>query len=530
MRLIRFDVPPGQREAGLLQGFSFGLDDPVDPKKYSDLATLCLVGHNGSGKSQFLQVLAEVFQDAWHRCSPEAERVASSTSFDFELEYACTRDDDSEVIVRLVRNARQHGNRQVRMFVMNDEWAEVEAGHGASFSSLLPPVIVGYTSGDNETLSLPFFRSRAAYAKDVRTAALDEKRRLDEIPDSKLLLIDYGTHLEVLIANLMLGQSSERARLLKHTGLRNLSSWRCVVQLRPPGLTARAAKNGRRWIALTDELETTLSRLASCATLASVDESNDTYTFDFAVNDEMRKAFRFFWPDAISLYKAFHKLAMLNDLAVPKRSRDRLSRQIANGNFAVRLPEPQDEQKVFRFENVRFTSPAASVGDVDYVSLSDGEHQLAQVLGVFSMIRSRNALFLMDEPESHFNPQWRVRFVSRIRETSLRAPSRGVVLTTHAPFVPSDLHSEQVLIMSRDGVSIDARRPAIETYGANFDRILRACFGIDPPISGVARDEIERLMKSNSSSEIEAASSHIGASVERSLLMDRARQLRAGEV
>ncbi|MBK7828618.1 AAA family ATPase [Nannocystis sp.] len=137
-----------------------------------------------------------------------------------------------------------------------------------------------------------------------------------------------------------------------------------------------------------------------------------TYVFDFLVTDQTREAFRCFWKNAIELYSALHKLDAQRS-GDSRRSRDRLQHDIKTRRFASRLPEPQDEDRVFRFEQVRF-APKVGSRDVDYVSLSDGEHQLAQIFGTMCMIADTNVLFLLDEPESHFNPQWRVRFISRL--------------------------------------------------------------------------------------------------------------------
>ncbi|ASE39923.2 hypothetical protein CEP68_10635 [Brevundimonas vesicularis] len=86
------------------------------------------------------------------------------------------------------------------------EWSDVPPGSD-DFAKNLPSLIVGYTSGDNETLSLPFFVSRSGYATDVAQAATFKGGRSKTpgvVADNRLLLIDYSTHLEVLVANLLL--------------------------------------------------------------------------------------------------------------------------------------------------------------------------------------------------------------------------------------------------------------------------------------------------------------------------------------
>lgn len=196
--------------------------------------------------------------------------------------------------------------------------------------------------------------------------------------------------------------------------------------------------------------------------------------------------------------------------------------------FASRLPEPQQEETVFGFEEVRFHPTGADVHQepVDYVALSDGEHQQALILGIFAMIAEHNALFILDEPESHFNPQWRVQFVKRLLDLPGVRGDQEVLLTSHAPFVPADISREQVLIFSRGESSIEVSQPEIETFGANFDRILEHCFEVRPPISQMARDEIKELLESDDIEALTAGMDRLGASVEKSFLADRLRQLK----
>jgi len=316
-----------------------------------------------------------------------------------------------------------------------------------------------------------------------------------------------------------------------------LHSFRCVVQLAHGAISkakpAVFARTGRKEIQLTAELEHYLENLQRCATCYTYNEKTETYIFDFWINDQTQKAFQFFWDSILDLYSAFHKLAMLNDLAIPKPTRDRFRRDTKTRRFASRLPEPQDEDKVFRFEQVSFV-PQAGGEIVDYVSLSDGEHQLAQLLGTMCMVSYPNVLFLLDEPESHFNPQWRVKFVSRmlslptkngIRKEVSRVAEQECLLTTHSPFVPSDMQRDKVFIFKKKDGKVEVSHPDIETYGTTFDTILEECFGVRPPISKVPLEDINALMKSNDPEEIKAGMDRLGHSVEKVFLADRLQQL-----
>lgn len=535
MKLLRLTVEHAMSCGGLLDKVDVDFEGEASESELEGVANTtlsphCLIGQNGSGKSQLLQLLAEIFQSAWCAHAPDQERDVADKSTLFSLEYLASLQVGSKAEhVRLRRLKKGARILPLEMAVNKDgEWTPVSIDD-EGFGARLPSLIVGYTSGDNETLSLPFFVSRAGYAKSVREAAFEGPEEL--VADNRLLLIDYSTHLEVLVANLLLATPAVRKAILQDARLDHLASFRCVIQLHHlTRLKTKRRRNERRkGVQLTDELEGYIDALQSAATCWSYDPKQEVYVFDFLVDEATRAVFERNFDSPIALYRAFHKLALLNDLAIPTKARDRLKKEIETRRFASRLPEPQDEEKIFRFEQVRFYRGDEKViaRSLDYVSLSDGEHQLAQILGIFAMILQNNALFILDEPESHFNPQWRVKFVKRLLNLPVEGRgSQEVLLTSHAPFVPSDLHQDQVHVFSKDAEGkVQIVRPSIETYGATFDRILDHCFGVSPPISQLARDDIEDLMENGSIEQLREALDTLGSSFEKAFLADRLRQL-----
>lgn len=540
MKLLRVHIIKAQTCGGLLDGLDVWLRNPAT--EGPSFGPLCLIGPNGSGKSQFMQIIAEIFQSVLTATVKDQERTESNASLQFEVEYLIRAEDGSGYSrVRAIRKAK--GRKKPSLVIekrVEDNWISCEAGDDATLA-LLPTKIVGYTSGDNETLSLPFLVSRSGYAEEVGSRALKEDVNSDAVPDTRLTLIDYGTHLEVLVANLLLGAPELTAALLEEARLDALHSFRCIVQLNhsaaPKAPARKRSGDVRKGIQLTEELERYLDRLRRCSTCYEHNEKDDTYTFDFFVNPQTAAAFSHFWVSSIELYSALHKLAMLNDLAVPRQSRMRFKKETTSRTFASRLPEPQDEDKVFRFERVAFHARERNQ-IVDYVSLSDGEHQLAQLLGTVGMVSYPNVLFLLDEPESHFNPQWRVKFTSQILDLptadGLRSDETSSVsrqeflLTTHAPFVASDTPRDRVFVFMKNEETgkIEVRHPDIETFGTAFDAILEECFGVEPPISQVPREEIKALMESEDTAEIEAGMKRLGHSVDKVFLADRLRELK----
>jgi restriction system-associated AAA family ATPase len=540
MKFLRLSVAQATSCGGLLDDLDIDFEGTRaerggDYAADSSLSPHCLIGPNGSGKSQLLQLLAEIFQSAWCAHAPDQERDVADKTTLFKLEYIIPGDGSTAPEhVRLQRRKKGLRILPLEMAVHKDgRWEDVPVAD-AGFGDRLPSLVVGYTSGDNETLSLPFFVSRAGYAKDVREAAFKDPGSV--VADNRLLLIDYSTHLEVLVANLLLGTPDVRQAILEHARLDQLASFRCVIQLNhlPRLRTKRRKSSRRKGVQLTDELEHYIEALKAAATCWSYDQKTEIYVLDFLVNDATRAVFAKNFSSPIALYRAFHKLALLNDLAIPSKARERLKKDIETRRFASRLPEPQDEEKIFRFEQVRFYrgNTCTITNSLDYVSLSDGEHQQAQVFGVFAMILQNNAFFILDEPESHFNPRWRVEFVKRLLQLPVEGRgSQEVLLTSHAPFVPSDLHRAQVHVFSKNATGkVTVEHSPIETYGATFDRIIEHCFGVAPPISKLAWDEIQRLMKTGTAEELREALDTLGSSFEKAFLADRLREIEEGGV
>ncbi len=527
MRLRLLKIERSGTGGGLFDGTQIWFGRDNDGKADAALAPLCMIGPNGSGKSQFLQLIAEIFQAAWHAHAPGEERRSANDAVLFDLEYMIRphQSHDYET-VRLVRALK--GKKPGPIELIRSDGESIRARE-VTFGQFLPTLIIGYTSGDNETLSLPFLASRSGYARDVAKAAREVEAKA--VPDNRLMLIDYGTNLEVLFSNLILGSEPVRTELLRHARLGDLASCRCIVRLAHPAVPKIPKKkrvSSRKGIQLTDELEAVIANLQRTATCWHVDDKSETYTFDFLITEATRQAFAHFWSDAFSLYRSLHKLALLNDLAIPRPARKRFDKAVKERRFASRLPEPQQEDMVFSFEEVRFWPEHSKSNPVDYVSLSDGEHQQALILGTYAMIADTNAIFLLDEPESHFNPKWRVEFVQQLMKMVGDRGNQEFLLTTHAPFVPSDMPRHQVMIFSRDEGTgkFAVSDPKIETFGTTFDRILESCFGIRPPNSQIAEKEIERLLKSDDVAEIEEGFKELGPSIGKALLADHLRKLK----
>jgi len=141
------------------------------------------------------------------------------------------------------------------------------------------------------------------------------------------------------------------------------------------------------------------------------------------------------------------------------------------------------------------------------------------------LFKNTNSLFLLDEPETHFNPDWRSNFVTRLHQCFKGSDdSHEMMVTTHTPFLISDSKPDKVLVFKKaDGV-VTVTTPEYNTLGASINKITMNIFGKRETIGGHAQSILEDLRKRFKEGEdkekiIEEINLKLGDSVEKILLI-----------
>jgi restriction system-associated AAA family ATPase len=164
-------------------------------------------------------------------------------------------------------------------------------------------------------------------------------------------------------------------------------------------------------------------------------------------------------------------------------------------------------------------------------ALSDGEHQFLHSLGLCLLYKDKNCLFLLDEPETHFNPNWRAKFISSIRtcfdNNNQEFSMQEMLITTHTPFLISDSYKDYVLLFNRSSDNlIEVKRPDYNTFGASINKITMKSFGKTETIGGYAEKQLNELkerFKAGAAQHelIEKAINQLGDSVEKVLFVKK---------
>jgi len=143
-----------------------------------------------------------------------------------------------------------------------------------------------------------------------------------------------------------------------------------------------------------------------------------------------------------------------------------------------------------------------SDGTLTFRELSEGEQQLLVVLGLLRFTGEAESLFLLDEPDTHLNPSWAVKYLSFLRDFVPNRETSHIILATHNPLAIAELEKGQVQIMWRDDNTgkVCASPPAFDPRGQGFARILTSdMFGLestlDEPTQKMLRERREIVEK-----------------------------------
>lgn len=512
----------------------------------SDFAPFVCAGPNGNGKSNLLEALAAIFYQlevlrVRRRFLPEAlqDGALEVSPVAFELDY----------LIKLPKELRGSDGAEFAQVAVIKEagqspWLRLKNNEAFSYESLspshltdeerdvlLPQYVLGYSSGENEILSLAFFKMRFVQF-DEYWNALSRQLSYPGRPETRLAYLDSGFSQAILLCNLLFLDEATLQPFREDVGIEALREFRIIlrrsIELRPEQLDTFASQdeNARQSLedivkgnpalhAETDELGNTryrlnllqllegdeksslvVSALKRCATLSYIDDASDALVLDYWVNEATRQAFREnFDGSALSLFQAFQVLLTLNLYAVSEVLKADL---YASSSHYVgeTVPTLASDQRITRFKFVRFTKQGVAE-PMMLKELSDGEHQLIHSLGLCLLFRGTNSLFLLDEPETHFNPDWRANFISRLRQC---LPGSGdfaqeMLITTHTPFLISDSKRDKVLVFVKDKASgkVSIRHPDYNTLGASINKITMSTFGKRETIGGHAQALLEAL-------------------------------------
>ena len=470
MRLLRIKLLSKYKIFQKCQEFSFG-----------ENSILGIVGVNGSGKSILLELVSKVFIEASNQITQESYL----SNLGYEMTYTLKMDhmihstvsgiggnweETEQVTVRMLND-----NTIFKMWISNGI-EEFEINRINHYYVFLPRKVVVYSSGHNEGVSdeIINYKLYSLIEKDSRKIKKNgigeviNKGVLDRYNEVFFYFDDIISKLAILTAFLF---KTDKADVLSQFIERVLvKSFKLRLD--------RSDIYGEE-IYFDDKATYLLNEILKLDYTVHANENGFEYS-EFVITENAEKASF----ELLSFFEGLQRLHDYNIYKIKKKTRNKIifgkeihKKSLIDWNIA--------NHRVF--ELLKMTLNVGEKTELDLKDLSDGEYQVLQIISIMSIFSVGNILFLLDEPETHFNPSWKSFFVSNLH--SLLDADSQVVFTSHNPEVITDLQRTSVVSMKR-GIQYDLE---LETFGANPNMISANLFDKRNTVSKLANNKIDEF-------------------------------------
>lgn len=422
-----------------------------------------VVGRNGSGKSNVLEALVAIFRNL---------DLGEAPPFSYKLTYRlgeCHKYNQlSERWLEITIDADPDRGTLAKQYevrvrdLLSDDMSKDMFNKSSSsidipFSKVkrdrrgkapyLPNYVFAYYSGPSDRLENYFKKHRTDFYRKLLEDKLDLKG------DIRPLFYAKPHHSQFVLLAFFLSEkdSAEKMFLREHLGIEGLDSIHFVM--RQP-----------EWAKDTKELfwgaygvvRRFLDELIkySLSPVKVIRKENLSLTG----KDIRNEFFHLFLPDAHAL-REFAKELSPDELFKMLES-TLLSEIISEVNIRVKVSS-SEEPLTFR-------------------ELSEGEQQLLTVLGLLKFTGGKDSLFLLDEPDTHLNPSWAIKYLKFLREFVPNHDTSHLLMVTHHPLAIAELKKQQVQVMWRDDEhNVHSQEPYIDPRGAGFMATLTEVFGVN---------------------------------------------------
>lgn len=422
-----------------------------------DFKSHAVIGQNGSGKSNMLEAIVMIFRDL---------DLNEAASLDYSLEYSIR---GFEIAISAKKgtfpdvtiDGQPHEAWELSdMHRNNPKTGEIERGHARLY---LPSHIFTYYSGKNQRLEELFQRHQEHYIENLDE--FEERRDSDSL--LRRLFYCRHPHSRLVLLACLLAPEKPLRDLLNDLGIEDVDSALFVLKkpYRLSGeLDERDVKEGdsRFWFDQTRFSEEFLAKLWELAT-APIDFIEER-TIDFRGRTEEQELLYLFVKDRAGLSSLKEHIGDSYRFF-----------QYVEGAFVADLI---DNLKIF-------VQHRTAEGLITFEALSEGELQLLTVLGLMRITNDDQCLFLLDEPDTHLNPIWKLRYfeeIERVLEQDEEKIVKGdsqIIVTTHDPMMIGGLRKEQVRIFKSEGGKTTVEMPDEHPQGMGVAGLLKSeLFGL----------------------------------------------------
>lgn len=440
----------------------------INLKFNSDLITL-LVGQNGLGKSNLIEILTLIFRDL-DILNKEEDYTSwayypEKGQFEFEIKFECNKTDVFIVLKKDIFEVKVRPSGNTTNYILLP-FLEYKKNR----KSFLPKYIIGYYSGENKRIKELIEQHVTKEKKSQR----DFHRRLRK-PEQSLRTIFFAENFHSQLLLLTLAVFREKLEykdlidkfFVEYLEIESIDTF--DIRFNNP--------RSRYYRKLNKSANYFLENLTNQREGEEV--INPFWNLKGKIDNLIRILFN-------------HHLANDSYLIYENEGEDKrrfISEFLELKNTSIN--EIQDEiYEVFEhpldffdalesssvLEILNYIEITVKKNGVDYPikfsQLSEGQQQLLSVVGLILITGKEDCLFLLDEPDTHINPKWQRNFATLLKEYNLNGNKSHIFLATHSPLLVQAYEDADLFLFRKNNneIVIDTENHQIKNW--RIDQVL----------------------------------------------------------
>ncbi len=435
----------------------------------SDLTSL-LVGKNGLGKSNLIEVLAIIFRDLdlLNTKSDFENWPYDEDKFEYIINYECY-DNDIEITLK-------KGQFQIKSRAKEGE----SEYHIVSFKSFiedrkeqyLPKYVIGYYSGENKRIGKIIEQHELIEKEKLKNF---QKKKSDEEESLNLrkLFFTENHHSQILLLTLALYKEDEEFKekinqlFNEYLGIEEIVNFE--IKFNNPNWDyskiAGVNKGMDFLIAnISDKVNYPFWNIKGKVDLLltrfynhQIENSSEPYSYENEGEDVRKFINEFLVFDDIKISSFIEELKDVFEHPIDFFD-------------ALEACTVIDILNTISFKVIKHNVDEP----IDFEQLSEGEQQLLTVLGLILVTGMDDCLFLLDEPDTHLNPDWQRDYPRLIERFNLNDFNSHIIIATHSPLiVQSSENTDVFLFKELDGkIEIDSEKHRIHNW--RIDQVLQS--------------------------------------------------------
>lgn len=427
----------------------------------SDLISL-LVGRNGLGKSNLIEILALIFRDLDMLNEEEdfKDWPYEKDHFSFKINYECK---NSALQIRCepgefeVKRKQKGSNDDYEPLTFKDFQKNKKEEY-------LPKYIIGYYSGENKRIReiiRPYEESVWRHLKD--------NKELEK--GLRPLFFAENHHALLVLLTVLLYRFDSPSADFKECLDYLIKEFTSFSELEEFALILKHPE----WYKRSSEEQRKLSIELIESNLLAKEKDRPKFPF-WGAKGKAHKIISFFYDNNKEQPTYYYEEDDKTEYLELNLDKNKVATKVAKtfGHPANFMDALDTLYAIDSIHEIALTVKSVKrETSFDFSSLSEGEQQLIAVLGLILITGQEDCLFLLDEPDTHLNPRWQRRYVELLRKFNLNDENSHIVVATHSPLLVQAAEGADVIMFKHieDG-SVKAVMEDFKIKNWRIDQVL----------------------------------------------------------